>query len=269
MSTGYVIIQQGGHADRVATIPPEGLTIGRGEEAQLQLPNVSVSRLHARIRPEGRRYFLEDAGSGNGTVVNHEPLGGQPRELGSEDVITIGSFKLVFLVKTGRAFPSWRGQFVNQMQPYTVAGRQQGTDATFGLDKATLVRMAEADHRRDSARLIEQGTTGRAWQPGDRELIFGRNAQIPLPGWLTAARAARIRWVNGHHVIESLSWWTPSQLNGSPLTSPTRLSNGARLRIGKVLFRYEVPSSAHIRKMYEDKPTTGGRRETFSLPRKG
>lgn len=270
MSSGYLIVQQGGYADRVVAIPPEGVLIGRGDDVQLQLPNVSVSRHHARVSQDGRRFFVEDLGSGNGTTVNLEPVAsGAPRELGSEDAIGVGSFRLVFLSKTGRAFPSWKGKFVNQMPAYTVTSRRQQDDATFGLDKATLLRMAEADHRRDNARLVEQGTIGRAWEPGDRELIFGKNAQIPLPGWLTSPRAACIKWVNGHHVVEPLSWWTKSQLNGAPLTEPTRLTNGARLRVGRLLFRYEVPSSAHIRKMYDDKPQkAGGRRETFTIPEK-
>lgn len=252
-------------------IPPEGLLIGRGEDATLRLNNVSVSRHHAKVTVDGRRFLLTDLGSGNGTSVNLEPLGEQPRELGREDSIQLGSFKLVFLVRTGRAFPSWKGRFVNQLPTYLAATRQEATDAdaeaTFGLDRATLRRMAESDHRRDSARIIEQGgTVGRAWHPAERELVFGRGAQIPLPGWLTAARVARVSWASGHHIIEPLSWWTRCTLNGSPLTAPTRLSSGARLRIGRTLFRYEVPSISRIRERKEDDSKKGGRRETFTLP---
>ncbi|MGK7918129.1 MAG: FHA domain-containing protein [Prochloraceae cyanobacterium] len=33
-----------------------------------------VSRVHANIRVEGHNYFIEDAGSSNGTYINHKPL---------------------------------------------------------------------------------------------------------------------------------------------------------------------------------------------------
>jgi len=41
--------------------------IGRGHEADLQLPDRSVSRLHAKVFRVGRQYFLADLRSRNGT----------------------------------------------------------------------------------------------------------------------------------------------------------------------------------------------------------
>jgi two-component system response regulator HydG len=48
--------------------------IGRSREADLQLPDPSVSRLHARIFRVGRQYFLADMGSRNGTHVDGKPV---------------------------------------------------------------------------------------------------------------------------------------------------------------------------------------------------
>ena len=48
--------------------------IGRGREADLQLPDPSVSRLHARIYRVGRQYFLADMGSRNGTHAEGKPV---------------------------------------------------------------------------------------------------------------------------------------------------------------------------------------------------
>lgn len=270
MPNGYLIVQQGGYADRAAEIPPEGLLIGRGDDVGLRLSNVSVSRHHARITVDGKRTFLEDLGSGNGTLINQKAVQSQtPIELANEAIIQIGSFKLIFLAKVGRSFPSWKGTFAHQMPKYSATARPQQEDMTFGLDKATLIRMAEADHRCTHARIIEQGPMGRTWTPGDRELVFGKKNQVHVPGWLIASQAARIVWLDGHHVIESQSWWTRTSLNGQPLSSPTRLHNGARLRIGKSLFRYDVPAADHIRKMYDEpQKSKGGRRETFTLPKK-
>lgn len=50
-----------------------------------------VSRIHAQIRVEGTDFFIEDAGSANGTYVNHAPLlPGSRYRLRAGDRITLG-----------------------------------------------------------------------------------------------------------------------------------------------------------------------------------
>lgn len=269
MTIGFLIIQQPRHPDRAVHIPPEGLLIGRGEDAGLCLPNASVSRHHARLVIDGRRVFVEDLSSDNGTVVNqHLVAVGTRQELGNNDTIQFGTFKVIYLSNVVRSLPKWRGRPISQVPAYTVSKRPQD-DKTFGLDKATLIRMAESDHRCDTAHLIQQGSDGRRWKPGDQELFFGRTADILVPGWLIAARVASISWGNGYHVLRPISWWTRVRLNGSNLSDLTRLHNGARLRIGRLHFRYEIPPSDHIKKMYGGtSENEARRRETFTIPKK-
>jgi MFS family permease len=55
-----------------------------------------VSRLHADLRVEGDTYYLQDAGSANGTLINHYPLlPGNWYKLRSGDRITFGKGRLV------------------------------------------------------------------------------------------------------------------------------------------------------------------------------
>lgn len=55
-----------------------------------------VSRIHADIRAEGDAYYLEDAGSSNGTYVNHTPLlSGNRHRLRAGDRIALGKGDLV------------------------------------------------------------------------------------------------------------------------------------------------------------------------------
>ncbi len=75
---------------------PEGETlVGRGTECGIRLPSSRVSRVHARVRAEGERVFVEDAGSKNGTWVNRERREG-PALLEDGDEVLFGTFRAVF-----------------------------------------------------------------------------------------------------------------------------------------------------------------------------
>jgi DNA-binding winged helix-turn-helix (wHTH) protein len=75
---------------------PEGETlVGRGTECGIRLPSSRVSRVHARVRTEGDRVLVEDAGSKNGTWVNGERRDG-PALLGDGDEVLFGTFRAVF-----------------------------------------------------------------------------------------------------------------------------------------------------------------------------
>lgn len=76
--------------DREALL--RGQTIGRGEDADVRIDGAGVSRLHVRLRLEGRRLMLTDLGSTNGTKVDGKALPPQkPVPVGSGSRITLGS----------------------------------------------------------------------------------------------------------------------------------------------------------------------------------
>ena len=50
------------------------ITIGRNPEADLVLADDYTSGKHARLFPQGSRWFLEDLGSTNGTYLNNQQL---------------------------------------------------------------------------------------------------------------------------------------------------------------------------------------------------
>ena len=75
------------------------IRIGRGSEADLQLPDRSVSRLHARIYRFGNRYFLADLGSRNGTHVNGKPI--TQLSLSDGQTFAVGPYRIHFLQPEG------------------------------------------------------------------------------------------------------------------------------------------------------------------------
>jgi hypothetical protein len=71
------------------------MTIGRSENADIQIEGHFISRVHARILRAANKVTVEDVGSKNGVSVNAETV--TRRELKHGDVIGIGRLRFAFI----------------------------------------------------------------------------------------------------------------------------------------------------------------------------
>jgi pSer/pThr/pTyr-binding forkhead associated (FHA) protein len=73
------------------------ITIGRGSDNDLTLPDQKISTEHAEIRTRDGQYLLYDRDSKNSTYVGQEEVGiEEPYVLESGDVIGVGEFRIEF-----------------------------------------------------------------------------------------------------------------------------------------------------------------------------
>ncbi len=79
-------------AGRSFPLEPRPCTLGRVDDCDITIPDPSVSRRHAELRPEGDRWVLEDLGSSNGTWIGEERIRRAALEDGS--VFRIGATEL-------------------------------------------------------------------------------------------------------------------------------------------------------------------------------
>ncbi|MET8040703.1 DUF3662 and FHA domain-containing protein [Micromonospora sp. NPDC005215] len=70
--------------------------IGRGDQASLRLPDVGISRRHARLDFDGGQVVLTDLGSTNGTMVNGQRVSAVALNPG--DMVQLGTTTLTFRV---------------------------------------------------------------------------------------------------------------------------------------------------------------------------
>ncbi|MCK4842924.1 MAG: FHA domain-containing protein [Methylococcales bacterium] len=93
--------------DRVVSskfdLDKETLTIGRNQDNDVVIDDLSVSGLHAQVEVEEDpyyeehfRYFLHDMGSTNGTLLNNDPVDGRI-ELKNNDTVKIGWNEFKFI----------------------------------------------------------------------------------------------------------------------------------------------------------------------------
>lgn len=65
------------------------IVVGRHPECQIQVDSNMVSRKHARVLREGKKFYVEDLGSGNGTTVNGQRIAART-QLTHDDRIKLG-----------------------------------------------------------------------------------------------------------------------------------------------------------------------------------
>lgn len=88
-------IIQGSQKGKEFQLQENGITLGRGQEADLFFGDPEASREHARVDWKGRRFTLMDLGSSNGTYLNGVKIAGS-EELSSGDLITVGETVIEF-----------------------------------------------------------------------------------------------------------------------------------------------------------------------------
>ncbi|MBM3860529.1 MAG: FHA domain-containing protein [Verrucomicrobia bacterium] len=55
-------------------VPAGSISVGRGEQADIQVDDPKMSRVHFVIAPKGGSYVIQDQKSTNGTFVNDQPV---------------------------------------------------------------------------------------------------------------------------------------------------------------------------------------------------
>ena len=91
-NAGPFLTDPNGHEHR---LPAQTAIIGRAIECDVVIASKSVSREHTRIRRDGRRWFVDDLGSTNGTYLNGERVIGS-LTLRDGDIVKVGDVTFVF-----------------------------------------------------------------------------------------------------------------------------------------------------------------------------
>ena len=91
-SGAMAIVRSGFYEGLEVVLDRERIVIGRGRKADLALAEATISRAHAAIGFDGERFFVEDLGSTNGTLVNGARVSRQP--LKTDDEIQMGKLRI-------------------------------------------------------------------------------------------------------------------------------------------------------------------------------
>lgn len=96
LKEAWLRVEAGFRAGRELILSKDETTIGRSESCDIGLfGDPKVEKIHARIRRKGTSYFLEDAGTADGTFLNAESVK-EPVALHTGDQIMVGKNVLRF-----------------------------------------------------------------------------------------------------------------------------------------------------------------------------
>lgn len=96
---GLCIIHSGEMAGRSFLLDRTLLTLGRGSENDIILPDASIARIHAQFSRQVEGDYVRDQSGYNGSYVNGQPLQA-PRLLHPGDIITLGQIQLAYTLFT-------------------------------------------------------------------------------------------------------------------------------------------------------------------------
>ncbi len=91
-----ILVRRQGQPERRVTLEQGTYQVGRAEDNALVLPDIAVSRRHARITVTTFHVLVEDVGSGNGTYLRGRPI--RRQEVADGDEVLIDPFLLVFSI---------------------------------------------------------------------------------------------------------------------------------------------------------------------------
>jgi hypothetical protein len=101
-----LVVKEGPLAGREWRIDREMITLGRGEDCDIVIPDRQVSRYHLRVRRDAAGFVLQDLGSKNGTFVNGKQVQeGVSVRLQDEDEIHVALAVRFVFVGAGATVP--------------------------------------------------------------------------------------------------------------------------------------------------------------------
>lgn len=135
-SQAKLVITVQGEPEREVSLQADRLLVGRGEEADVRIDSVFISRYHALIVRDGNRDLLLDLGSTNGLLVNSRRI--LRRALRHRDLIQVGPARVMYI-----------NEQANNVQPdpaETLCFSRPGFPAAAGEEEpATLLAFGRLD----------------------------------------------------------------------------------------------------------------------------
>ncbi len=240
-----LVVQHKNREPQVFPLHKRETIIGRGDDTDLLLPDVSVSRRHCCVKESGDGYELRDLKSSNGTLLNGRKMLCKPLNHG--DRIQVGKFLLSFESHAGNVEMD---QTTRDLEKFHLDDERPGflarisaiegpaVQATGRLDAKSLKAARIAARISKDARIYTVGLDEKEYVPGENGISFGKKG-IPVQG-LSLGGKVRISWTGKCHLlVKEGGMMTRLEVNGNKVKSH-ELKIGDELTVGRSAFVYKL-----------------------------
>ena len=94
MTSAWLLIEEKGMPEKKHEIKGTAVSIGNSDDNDIVLQDKAISRHHAKIRIEGKKHFIYDLASTNGTKVNGRKI--TKKWIKEGDTIEVGHTRMTF-----------------------------------------------------------------------------------------------------------------------------------------------------------------------------
>jgi pSer/pThr/pTyr-binding forkhead associated (FHA) protein len=198
-------------------IEKDKMIIGRGEDSDIEISNLAVSRHHAIIEKNEGVFTVNDLDSNNGTFVNGQRIN-RPTTLNFGDEIGIGKHVLAF------DSHSKKGKVLQASSPH--GDSQPALDSpamgTMFVEPEKMEKIREKATAARKAHLKPIGPSDAKLIPLDKtDTVFGKSSDsdVIIKGFFASPRHAILsRLENGFH-LTNLAVISPTKVNGIRIDS--------------------------------------------------
>jgi len=214
------------------------LTIGRKPDNDIVLDDQSASGHHLRIIQIQSVFFVEDAGSSNGTFVNGKKT--DRKQLVSGDQVTIGQHTLLYQEDAAQA--------VTPSAPKAAFDADKTVVMTPELQRELLKAQggkaaAAAQTKQVIVLTVVAGTTDqKEYKLTGPVCIIGSqdNATVKIAGWFAPKRAALLNRQGGGYAVTMSEEGKKVLVNGNAIQGSMALKEGDLIEVAGVTLQYST-----------------------------
>lgn len=232
--------------EKVYRLEQDQITIGRGEDCDIIIPDRAISRHHAEIIYDRRDYYLVDLESGNGTLLNGKPVHPKERQfLRTNDVIGIDPVEIHFVTDHAPEAPREPGRYDEEITDTDIIEIKMIKKLLRGLDADMLPSLQVASGEFEGKKIL--------FTEDMNDCTIGRDeyCSLSIPDKSVSRTHAALSRKWGGIVITDLDSKNGSFVNSERIKEKL-LHDGDQVVIGTVKLIYRNPHDISLSAIHRD-----------------
>jgi len=252
-----LLLYQNGTIIREIPLLLQVTIIGRSKNCDVSINESEISRNHCRIVNHRNQYFLEDLGSSNGTLLNHELITSR-KILHDGDEIAVGPYELIVQFLGGAPRPKTKPKPSPTAPAEPEAGEVPSDTVTQpAIDPQTCPKLVLMEKQGGFREFLLSKTTVTIGREEDNDIMIDDES--------VSRHHANVTITDLTVIIEDRNSLNGVEINGE-LTTKAELRRGDLISLGQAHFRFLDPGEIYIPGVDNQRPPVAPVAPPTSVP---